>query len=188
MAEAHDIVTLETARQALSLGLTDVSRNADLERVISAASTIVEDHAGIVIKRQFTETHDGRSYYLTMRQRPVVSVDAATVDGTALSAGELAEYVVPSDNYGQLEGNYSRPSKPSGLSITYTAGRFADTDAVTGYWREAALIQIRHQWQHYQEAVGEVNEFDTAAVARIQAGPARGLLAHLHGHVMPGLA
>lgn len=188
MAEALDIVSLETARAALSLGRTDVSKQPDLERLISAASQVVEDHAGVVIKRSITESHDGVNYALTLRHYPVVAITAATVDGTAMTAGQLADYIVPTDNYGQVEGNYARPIYPNGLSITYTAGRFDAVADVTGYWREACLIQLRHMWQHYQEQVGEVNEFDTAAVAGTQAGPARGLLTYLHGSTMPGLA
>ena len=182
---ATDLISLAEARAALGLGRGDTSNNPALERLISAASDLIDAHMGCGVLREVVETSEGGTYRLQLKHWPVDSITSVTVDGATI---DTSDWVVPSDSYGEVIGNLHRPAVPHRMVVTYQAGRFADTASVSGLFKEGCLIQLRHTWQNYQEQLGEVNEFDTAAIARTQAGPARNLFEHFAGAHLPGLA
>lgn len=182
---ASDLVTLDEARSALGLGRGDTAQNPAISRLIGSATELIEAHMGYGVQREVVETSDGGQYRLQLQAWPVVSITSVTVDGTAVTT---EDWVISLPNYGEVVGNLHRPSGPQEMVITYQAGRFADTASVSDLWKEGCMIQLRHQWQNYQEQTGEVNEFDTAAIARTQAGPARNLFEHFAGAHLPGLA
>lgn len=46
------------------------------------------------------------------------------------------------------------------ISVLYSAGRYATTDAVSGKWKTAAKICLQNAWRSRQQSVTQVDEFD----------------------------
>lgn len=187
----EDILTTLEARHALRLGLEDVTLEPELARLITSASRLIDSHFGAMVVRTVTaEKHNApRSPYLQLRQSPVSSITSVTLDGTALA----------STGYQLIEGGYQEflarvsgytpvgwvSARLQGISVTYVAGRYATTSVVPAVVKDACVVQLRHMWRPTQHGVGDVNEFDTAAVGQITAGLARGvrqMLAEFYRH------
>lgn len=179
---AEDLVTVFEARAALRLGFEDTTLEPELGRLITSASRLIDSHFGAMVTRTVTaEKHDAPRFgrYLQLRQSPVSSITSVTVDGVALAAtgyqlieGDFQEYLARVSGYRPISWSSARLQ---GISVTYVAGRYASTAAVPALVKDACIVQLRHMWRPTQHGVGDVNEFDTAAVAQITAGMARGL-------------
>lgn len=120
-----DLVTLAEAKEALNIRTT--ASDAELAAFIGAVTPIIEDHAGAVAVRQFTETLVGP----VLRHSPVLSVDSVTVNGSAFTG-----YTTTHLEAGLLYG------APAGATVTYTVGRNPVPEAI----KRAALVVLRELW------------------------------------------
>jgi len=179
---ATDLLTIQEARSALRFGVTDVELEPELERLISSTSQLFDDYFGAMVARTVTaELHDtpraGRP--VRLRVRPAYSITTVTVDGTAVAS---SGYTVGAGGDGNLlyrltASQYSswQAVQAQGISVTYDAGRYADTASVPAKVKDAALLQLRHMVRPTQFGVNEISEFDTAAVVQVTAGLSRGV-------------
>lgn len=188
---AEDLITTAEARAALVLGFEDVSLQAELERLVTSASRLIDTHFGAMVVRTVTEKHDPPRHmpYLQLRQNPISSVTSVTVDGTVLAS---TGYQIIEGGYGESLARVSgyvpiawTSARLQGITVVYVAGRYATTAAVPALVKDACVLQLRHMWRPTQYGAGTVNEFDTAAVGGVTAGLARGIkgmLAEFYRH------
>lgn len=148
---ATDIVSLAAAKTHLNM--TDTASDAELAGFISAATGVVEQYVGAVINRTVTEVFDGGRAVLMLSHIPVVSITSVTDGGTALDAGA---YKVAGDSgvLSRVSGSALVPllAGVQSVVVVYVAGQAADTDAVPGNMRMAALIIIQHLWETQRPA------------------------------------
>lgn len=146
-----DLVTLAEAKDQVNI--TDSSADSELPRFISSATGVVERYVGPVVHRTVTETFNGGGRTVLLGWRPVVSVTSVTEDGTALASDG---YRVATES-----GVLTRMAGPSAsrfaagvasVVVTYVAGQAANTAAVPGHIRMAALIIIQHMWETQRPA------------------------------------
>ncbi len=192
----EDLVTVAEARAALRLGREDLALQPELERLITSATRLIDQHFGAMVVRTVTsELHnDPVVPYLHLRQGPISSVTSVSVDGVALTSGQ---YQVVQGGYQEMLCRVAsyQPTlwlsrRLQGISVTYVAGRYATTSAVPAIVKDACMVQLRHLWRPTQHGVtsADVNEYDTAAVAPTSAGLARGLKGMLGEFLRHGVA
>lgn len=178
---ATDVLSMTEAKEALSIGALDVSRVNDLERLISTASTRLEEAIGPIVQRVVTHRVDGGYARVELPLGPVSAVSSVTEwQGTsAVSVSEETLGSSPSDGWvgerydpdpSLLSGILVRRSGGSNtcwypgtanVEVTYTAGRVASTTDVDPRHKEAAVLLLRNLWRAYESSVGEVDEYGT---------------------------
>jgi hypothetical protein len=107
-----NLITLEEAKAALSIGLDSTVGEALLSTYVAAVSQHIDALVGPVVQRAVTdEVHDGgRAVWL--RRYPVVSVTSVTLDGTVLDVGDYDyDYAIGALRY--LDGGF-----PAGRTVT----------------------------------------------------------------------
>lgn len=175
-----DVVSLEEAKVALSIGSADDTAGADLARLITAVSRRLDDGIGPVVRRAATHRASGGRRILELPLGPVYSVTSVTeYQGTsAVTVTEETLGTSPSDGWAG-ERYDPDPTLYSGLlvrrsggsdmcwypgqgnvQVVYTAGRAADTSAVDARHKEAAILMLRNLWRSYETSVGGVDEYD----------------------------
>ena len=179
MADTLDILTIDEAKDAVSVDLTDDRSDDVLPRYITAVSRLLDSRIGPTVVRTITgEEHDvcGRTI-ITLHHRPVTAVTADTeyadTTGTALTDWSLTSR--PSDGYrlgvyspqaGLYDGvvvrtSGDRPTTYQGpVAVTYTAGRAQSTTAVDARIKHAAAICLENLWRDRQQTAGQFGEFD----------------------------
>lgn len=194
-----DLLTLAEAQSALNDTEVDAGDNAEIEAYIAAVSRFLDWMYGPIIERTVTgEIHDGDMCAIWLRESPVSSVTSVTVNGTTLTAG-VDYYAEPSAHRsgllsgqvtsleGGLRGGMFEYGTDSvgAVSVTYTAGRFADRDAVDGRFRQAAVLTLQHAFRAEQRTVfqdsqgfatptsGYPKDWDLRAVRSILMGERR---------------
>lgn len=182
MADLLDVVTLAEAKAILSVSATDTSRDADVERLITAVSRRLDTLVGPVVRRAVTdEKHDGGRTVIELAHGPASAV-ATVIEHAGTTSKTLTEETVgtePAEGWfgerydpdpilysgmivRRVGGSDSRFEAGRGnVVVTYTAGRHLDTASVDKRFREAAGIMLRNLWRPYQESVGGVGEFDS---------------------------
>ena len=181
MADPLDILTLDEAKQSLSIDLTDLAADqGPLPRYVTAVSRLLDSRIGPTVQRTITgeEHHDtcGRCT-VVLRHRPVSAVAAVTeyrdTTGTALAAMSLTSHPADGFRFGAYEpqaGLYDgimvrtagdRTTTFQGpVAVTYTAGRAASTTSVDARIKHAATICLENLWRDRQQTVGQFGEFD----------------------------
>jgi hypothetical protein len=183
VANAIDVLTLAEGKQALRVNDSDTTNGALLAAAITGVSQALDVVAGPIVTRTFTnERHDGGDWTVTVRHFPVYSIGSVTeYDGTS-SQALIAETVgtVPTAGYisepyaglsgGDLLGptitrrsggwDYPFPAGRGNVVVTYTAGRFTNTAAVTEQFKHAARITLENWWQQFNQGIGSVGEFE----------------------------
>jgi hypothetical protein len=152
-----DVLTLEEAKRALNVSLSDSYSDDELAQVVSAASQWLDEVVGPVVRRTITnEAHQSPSGTVWLRHRPVSSISTVTewsaggatvlTSETASTAGTyLADLSAGTlrrrSGWGDVWWN------ATSVVVTYTAGRFADTADVDARFKEAAVVMLQHLWQ-----------------------------------------
>lgn len=184
-----DVLTLTEAKEALNLTGTTQYDATELPAWITGVSARLDELVGPVVRRTVTsELHDGGGYVIRLRYYPVASISTVTeysgTTATTLTAethaskpdnGYAADpYSVPvtlaTGTQVDLFGNALRRRAAGAdrrftagrhnIEVSYVAGRFANTAAVTESFKRAAALMLLNVWRSQQDAVGNVGEFD----------------------------
>lgn len=172
MAEPHDVLTLNEARDALKRGPMDVSDDDTIARLITTATEKLEAEVGPIVEREVVaERHAGGRRHLLLRHWPLRSIttvaehpagaDLITLDASDWRAepSEVEDGLLSGLVERIRSGRRARWCDPGDVFVTYQAGRFATTDDVAARFREAALLVVMNLSRSYEPAVGNADEF-----------------------------
>lgn len=176
MADTLDVISLAEAKAALNIPSSVTENDLEIGVYVTAASRVLDARCGPVVNRTLTaELHDGGSYEIWLKNRPVYSVTSVTeydyTTGTTLTAESNS--VKPADGY-YLDSNQGRilrrsedtsvrfqPGK-NNVAVTYVAGRAATTAAVDELFKRAGAMLVQHNWRRDRgqgtTAFGDLNE------------------------------
>lgn len=162
MADTLDILTLEEAYRAIN-NASATGHDLELAQWITGVSRRIDDVCGPVVVRTITaELHDGGDMWIRPRHTPVSSVTSITeydrTDATALTAEDNS--TKPDDGYllddrGGHDQRIIRRSDNAdvrfaagrrNITVTYVAGRAADTSSVDPKFKAAAGAILRRIW------------------------------------------
>lgn len=184
MADDLDLLTLDEAKDALKIDLTDNRKDDVLPRYITAVSRFLDQRVGPTVAREVTESHDGGDCEIKLRHRPVRSVTSVTEyrggTATVVSAstaaapvhGYMAEPYPPDPTL--LNGVLLRttgttstrwPAGHLNVAVVYEAGRYETTAAVDDRFKQAAAICLINMWRDQQQSAGGFGEFDVPVAA-----------------------
>ena len=174
------IISLADARAALGTVTASTIKDEDLRNYIAAASAIMENIVGSILKTTRTETFDGGSSQIVLLWAPLISVSSIIESYGAAYRRTLTPQDIfagtGADAFGYtvelLTGVVTRraagiavpfPTGQRNIQITYIAGR-----AVTGNLLLATRLVIRQLWlvsgqQGLRPAMGNAG-VDTAGV------------------------
>jgi len=110
------IVSLGEAKEYLQIPATDRSRDARLSRFIDQLRPVIENITGPILQRLVSETYDGGSPWISLRYRPVLSVQSVTEYRGPIPY-PLTQ--VPSPDLGTV---YSYMYEPPGRIVRRTVG------------------------------------------------------------------
>lgn len=111
------LVSLEELREHLRMSPTDVTFDARLLRLVDGITPAIEFVTGPILQRVYTnETYDGGSWFITLRHRPVMSVQSV-VEYRGPVPYNLTQ--IPTPDLGQF---YSYHFEPAGRITRRTAG------------------------------------------------------------------
>lgn len=149
-----DVLSLDDAREAIRLPSTDTSKDAQLTATyIPAVTAVIEDLVGPVMQGQRTYVADGAGGMILLPALNLVSVDAITEAGVALTAA--TDYAVDAAAGIVYRGTAVDPIDFTGgrqaVEVTYTAGQYATSADVPANIRLAARIILAHLWQADQQ-------------------------------------
>lgn len=173
---ATDLVTLTETKQALKL-VSSGDQDTLLSAWIEAVSTRMDDLCGPVVHRTITgETHDGYCRTIYPRQYPISSVTAIseyTTAGTERVLSAEDHDTKPAEAY-LVDGEMVRRRRSGtdamfesgrrNVRVTYVAGRYATTAAVSQQFKRAALIILAHMWREEHGAASTTYLADTETV------------------------
>lgn len=158
---ANDIIDLADARRTLGIGSTDTSTDADLTALITESSMFLDDLCAPIVSRSVTETvlePTGAVFLKVPPGSPTFTVTFTSVTeynagvATVLSAEDFD--TAGTYRWEPLTGRLLRRSSWStstwGLQevvVIYTAGRFANTAAVSEKFKGACRQVLAHKWQ-----------------------------------------
>jgi hypothetical protein len=155
-------------------------------RFIRASTGVVEQYAGSVVRRTWTETRDSPAgSRLLLSHPPVLSVTSVAESGTTLT-GDAYKVNKAAGVLTRVAGDLEYPwlDGVQNIDVVYVAGR----TAVEGHWQRAALIIVAHMWETQLGPVRELidtrdDEFDARQLYSI---PRRAL--ELLGEPIGGIA
>lgn len=133
---------LSLADAKAHLNITSTTHDDDLREYLEAATAIVEDHVGPIVKRTYTRRISGHRRHIPLPHTQVTAITALTLVSDGTSPYNLSDLsvnattgVVTFKNYGWF---------PYGdMDITYTVGR----SFVNANWTLAAKIILKHNWE-----------------------------------------
>ena len=169
MADTLDILTLDEAKRALNIPLADTSFDTEVASYVTAVSQRIDDLCGPVVQRTITgEAHDGGRSFIFPVHTPVASVTsiAQYLSGTATTLTAETVSTSTSTNYLLTDASthaslIRRRSSWSdsvftdgraNVVITYVAGRFANTAAVSPKFKQGAAKMLSVMWKGDQGA------------------------------------
>lgn len=156
------LVSLTDVKDHLRIPSTDRTHDARLMRMIDAITPVVEGVTGPIVQRVYqNETYDGGSWFISLRHRPVISVQSV-VEYRGPIAYTLTQ--VPTPDLGTIysymfepPGRLVRRTVGGGITpfppgadqvfVTYTAGWASVPNNV----REGCLELIRVNYQYTQQ-------------------------------------
>lgn len=175
---ANDLLGTLEAAYALQLGTVDAgaatAKGTLLATAITAVSESIADHYGTVVYGTVTgELHDGGRGYVYLKHQPVQGIvevveydetTAATLTAETNASKPATGYVVDLDvgRIARRDGNADTlfPKGKKNVYVTYVAGRYASTATVGQKWKEAAALYLKSVWRSYENAAGQLDEFD----------------------------
>lgn len=154
------LVSLADAKAQLNI--TDASQDDELQGFIDAATAVVEGIVGPVVRRTYTEVHDGGGPFIVLNNPPIISVTSVTemVGPTAYTLTD-AEIDTVTGAYSYSIDSYERgviARRWSGgivgpfvggvrnIQVVYVSGR----TSVPAPVRMGALLLIEHMWEQTQ--------------------------------------
>lgn len=178
-----DVVTDAEARAYVKASATDATPKVvtALPLLTTAVSLRLDKCVGPIVQRILTaEQHDGGKCHIRLRRFPILSFTSVTeywlsaplvltreTVGTAPSSSYYAEPYGPDATLfnGKLfrrEGGTDYRFYPGrgNVAVTYVAGRFANTGAVDGRFKDAAGIMLRYLWEQYGLSTQKLGDFD----------------------------
>ena len=174
-----DILTPDEARAAILASGRPLSAEVEsvLATMITAATSVLEEHTGPVVVRAVDETilTNGHAHVF-LKYRPVDTLSSVTeydqagtptvlaVETHASKPAQAVRLAQPA-LAGMLErrasGWPSRFPVQGTLLVTYDAGRYADTAAVAPVFKQMAQGLLQHVWQQSRGGM-PVQTFDGA--------------------------
>lgn len=159
-ADTLDLVTLAEAKAALA-GITNANTtwDSELAAYITAVSRRFDELCGPIVVRTITdERHDGSTTSIFLRHPPVFTVTTVTEYSNTTAQVLAAETFAVNTSYDYLLDArlgiiHRRASAsgtrfaPTGVKVTYVAGRYATTATVDRQFKLAALITLAHIWR-----------------------------------------
>ena len=177
-AAATDLISRHEVRDALRLGSNDVALEQSLERLVSTVSELFDAAFGPHVIRTVVELYDQpcRGQAIRLRTSPADTITTVTVDTVATTDFVLSpdgEYLraKSGNGYGSWLAFYAQ-----GISVTYQAGRYATTAAVSARVKDAAILQLKDWWPTTQYGTRDADGYEVAA-SRSRAGLTSGILA-----------
>ncbi len=139
-----DVVTLAEAKDRLGGSLTKTSDDTDIQAAITALSGLFDDRFGAVVQREITGEEITRPWIssigaaasYTTHYVPCWTEYWPIVGTPTASAGTV---IVKDRKFGRVELSIS-----TAATITYTAGRFANTAAVSEQFKAAFVVTLRN--------------------------------------------
>lgn len=169
MADTLDVLSLDEGKRALNIPLADTTFDTEVASYITAVSQRLDDLCGPIVQRTVTgEVHDGGFAYILPTHSPVASVSSVAqyLSGTATTLTAETNAASTSNDYllvgaGTHESVIRRRSSWSdtefvagrgNVVITYVAGRFANTAAVSAKFKQGAAKMLSVMWKGDQGA------------------------------------
>ena len=161
MADTYDLLSLAEAKATLGQSASATDLDTTIASYVTAVSRVLDENCGPLVQRTVTaEKYSGDgSSILRLRQQPASSITSCTeyqgtvavtltveTIGTAPSAGCMLD---PDTGllYRRAGGwDYSWYPGRGNITVTYTAGRYANTAAVDARVKRAAGMLLRHLW------------------------------------------
>lgn len=177
---AHDVLTLAEAKAAINVtGVT--TYDSELPAWITGVSELLDRHVGPIVQRAVTdEAHDGASGVIRTRLYPVAAWTSVTEYSGGVATVLTAEtnLLQPASSY--LAGRYGPdPTLYSGVLwrreagyaatyatgvgnvvVSYIAGRYANTAAVTELFKRAAALTLQNIWNAQRPSLAQVGDFE----------------------------
>lgn len=182
---AEDLLTYTEARQVVrEVGASSTTNGVLLTAAITGVSKALAAKCGPIIQTTVTdERHDGGHSTIWLREWPVTAVTSVTEydgsTGTALAFetnGNLSTVGYYPDPYSQSSAPYSGrihrrntyaddtfPAGRGNVVVSYTAGRFETTGAVTEDFKAAARMTLENWWSQYRNGVRNMDEYEMPA-------------------------
>lgn len=162
-----DVITLAEGRAAINMHASDTSQDTEIAAYITAVSQRLDQVVGPVVVRTVTaETHDGIGSTIQLHHYPVSTITTVTeyvgATGTVLTAETVGAATTANDY--ALDARYGILTRRSGAAdtyfslgrsrvvVTYVAGRFATTAAVSPLFKTAATVMLAHIWRREQSS------------------------------------
>lgn len=163
-----DIVSLGEVKRAIG-GFSGTTYNEELRRWITAVSARVDELYGPVVIRTITdEAHTGVGSMLFLRHHPVAAITSVKEYASGVETTLTAESFGTAGTYllNTTLGTLTRRSGwattafgASGVLVSYTAGRYANTAAVGQRWKTAVLDVLRRRWARESPAWARSSQF-----------------------------
>lgn len=166
MSDPRDVLSIEEARAGLLLERGDVETADEivLAGLITAASARLDELCGPIVARPVTDRLAGGDDTVWVSRPPILTITTITerqADGTSTVVAPIdwdapaeAEFEVDSTlpALGRIwRRTYGAPTfwrcGPAGVTVSYSAGRCADTAHVDERFRRAAQMMVAHLWR-----------------------------------------
>jgi len=177
------VLDVLTTDEALDVVDSPGASTVKLDAIVSAVSARLDELVGPVVRRTITTERHVGSYgcaAVSLRRFPIASVTTVleySSSGASTALTEETSTVKPGEGFllaptlaePELElfgpALYRRASGgpatfESEVSVTYIAGRFETTAAVSERYKEAARICVANLWQRVAPGAGRVGEYD----------------------------
>lgn len=179
-----DVLTLAEAKDAINVNSTQ-NRDTLLALYITSISARMDVLLGPIVTRTITaELHNGGRDSIFLNSYPVTSVASVTEYDrgqsltTVLTPEILGDYTPHVDTYEiepfstnpalfgnrikrQQNGHHHRFAHGRrNVSVSYTAGRFADTESVDEKYKLGAGYILLSAWRSQQDSTAKMGDFD----------------------------
>ena len=178
MSDPLDVLSLDDAKTAINMELTNTDHDYELARQITAISRLMDRMVGPVVQRSVTELHETDGETVILDWSPVDSIGSVLEDQGTGSIGTLTAHSFG----GTVDGYYAEPDWRGGtflsgvlqrrwtgrqgawphraeVQVTYTAGRYADTASVDARFAECASEILRRLWKREAGTWAQASSF-----------------------------
>lgn len=154
-----DLVTVSEAAAYLQ----QPSNSSLIDELITAVSLMIDDRCGPVVERSMgTKPCDGGETTIWLDPTPIYAVSTVveyipgSTSGTTLTASTNTSIAANGYIIDTTKGSLTRVAsgRPipfvaglKNVEVTFHAGRYATTAAVSQQFKQAALISVSHNWQ-----------------------------------------